>query len=70
MKGEENMTYNLKCPYCGDDDVLLMETLDFNFDGDTAYVIWDAKCYHCGHNFIQHDNYSFTDGWAEKPGNG
>lgn len=63
------MTYDLKCPYCGDDDVLLIETLDFNFDGNTAYVDWDAKCHRCGRSFIQHDGYSLTNSWAEKSGN-
>ena len=63
------MTYDLKCPYCGDDDVLLTEALDFNFDGDTAYVDWDAKCHCCGRSFIQHDGYSLTNSRAEKSEN-
>lgn len=66
MKGEENMTYDLKCPYCGSDDVLLMESVDFGFDGDTAYVVYNAECHHCKHSFLQNDGYTLSNSWAEK----
>lgn len=63
------MVCDLKCPYCGDDDVLLNGRLDSDFDGDAVYVVWEAKCHHCGRVFTRYDTYSLTNSRAEKSEN-
>ena len=60
------MVYNLKCPYYDSDDALLMESVDFGFDGDTTYVIYNTECHHCKHSFLQNDGCTLSNSWAEK----
>lgn len=60
------MTYDLKCPYCGSDDIILMESVDFGFNDDTAYVVYNAECHHCKRFFLQNDDYTLSNSWAKK----
>lgn len=60
------MTYDLKCPYCGSDDIILNDSLDFDFDGDTAYIVYNAECHHCKRFFLQNDSYTLSNSWTEK----